>query len=410
MGSLAAPRTFALLVGFTAAMSFIAVALAGLVAGGSAMDALILGTVLLGTGLAGIAAAWFTEASSRPRRMGARVVLAIAVATGIVALDVGVASWLMFLSAHDLSLLLVLLAYALAVTAGPALIMGTGVGRRLAAIERAAESLGAGDLAARMPGETTPDELGRVAAAFNQMAARLEDADHRRREVENARRDLFVAVSHDLRTPLASIRAMIEALSDGVVSDDANRDRYLHSITQEVQHLSLLIDDVFELAKLDSGELRLQMERVRMEHLVQEAIDSMRPQAERAGVLLAFQPGSDGPAVLGDPARLTSVLYNLVQNAIRHTPADGTITLRTRPVHLGIQVAVCDTGEGISPADLPHVFERFYRGEPSRSRETGGSGLGLAIARGIVEAHGGRIWAESFSQGATVTFELPAAG
>ncbi len=396
---------------YTAAMAGIAVASTAAFVGGTREEAAILGGVLLATGLAGVAAATAADASSRSWRLGTRVTVVTGVAMVIVVLNVLVASWLMFLSGHDLSLLVILLLYALAVTAGPALLMGAGLGRRLGTIEEAAARFGAGDLSARMAGAGEQDELGRVEAAFNEMADRLEDSDRKRREVEDARRELFVAVSHDLRTPLASIRAMVEALSDGVVADDSTRARYLESISNQVRRLSLLIDDVFELAKLDSGELRLQMERVRLEQVVQETVDALRPQADQAGVRLTFEGPPQGPPILADPERLTRVLYNLVQNALRHTPADGAVTLTTSVAGPRVRVAVCDTGEGIDAEDLPHVFERFYRGERSRSRETGGSGLGLAIARGIVEAHGGRIWAESPPQsGAVVTFELPVPG
>ncbi|MCC7353461.1 MAG: hypothetical protein IT330_06855, partial [Anaerolineae bacterium] len=254
------------------------------------------------------------------------------------------------------------------------------------------------------------DELAALANAFNDMGAQLQAAATRQKEVETARRDLIAAVSHDLRTPLASIRAMAEALADGVVPDEATRQRYTVAIQREAQGLNLLIDDLFELARLDAGALKLQMERASLADLVSDTLESLSAQAAQKGVRLRGEVAPALMPVTMDAVKVQRVLVNLVQNAIRHTPADGSIAVTARPVSEGwVQIEIRDTGEGISPQDLSHVFDRFYRGDKSRSRETGGAGLGLAIAKGIVEAHGGRIWVESPSgQGAAFTFTLPA--
>jgi signal transduction histidine kinase len=241
--------------------------------------------------------------------------------------------------------------------------------------------------------------------------------------MEAARRDLVAAISHDLRTPLASLRVMTDALADGVVDDPATAARYLAAMRGQIGHLSGLIDDLFELARIDAGALALEMERSSIADLVSDTLEAMRPQAGAKGVHLAgsVDPGAD-PIELA-PQKIERVLYNLVGNAIRHTSAGGSVTIsvsaqsqiakpNTENSKLKTQnyllVEVADTGEGIAPEDLPRIFDNFYRGEKSRSRATGGSGLGLAIARGIVEAHGGQIWAESQpEQGTRVRFTLP---
>jgi signal transduction histidine kinase len=242
------------------------------------------------------------------------------------------------------------------------------------------------------------------------MAAGLERSEQSRLDLESARRDLFAAISHDLRTPLAAVRATVEALADGVVTDEPTRERYLTTAVKETNRLSLLIDDLFELAMIDSGELRLHIELLRLEDLVAEAVDAFRPQVEQKRIALAFERAQTSP-VRADPQRLGRVLANLLQNALRHTPPDGTIVLSTAQVDGAVQVVVQDSGDGIPLEDRENIFERFYRTEKSRSREFGGSGLGLSIARGIVQAHGGRIWVEGDAAGgARVAFTIPAAG
>ena len=377
--------------------------------GAGAEERLLLCVALIGTGAAGIGVAWLVQRWAP--RLALRGQLTIFGMTGLVLLiaNISVAAALMFLSAHDLSLLFVLSAYALTTTIGPAQIMGRGLSRRIEAIESAARNLAGGALGVRVP-VAGNDELAGLAREFNRMADALERSNERRDRVEASRRDLFAAISHDLRTPLATVRVMVEAMSDGVVDDEETRARYLRTASTEIQRLSSLIDDLFELTTIESGELHLRLETLRLEDVVSEAIDAFRPRMERAGIHLAFEPGRSTGLVLADPLRLNRVLYNLLQNALRHTPHDGTVLLRTELAATGVQVVVADTGEGIPSDDLPHVFERFYRGEKSRNRERGGSGLGLAIARGIVEAHGGAIWVESTAgRGARFAFSIPAA-
>jgi signal transduction histidine kinase len=231
------------------------------------------------------------------------------------------------------------------------------------------------------------------------MAQALEQAAEREREMEQARRDLIAAVSHDLRTPLASTRALIEALADGVAADQQTESRYLSSASRELEHLSRLVDDLFELARIDAGLLELTLEAASLHDLISDTISSFQPQAEQKGVRLAGEVVGDVDPVLANPPRLQRILHNLVSNALRHTPADGAVTLRATRAGEGVRVEVSDTGEGIAAEDLPRVFERSFRAERSRTRpeknDAPGAGLGLAIAHGLVEAHGGTMDVES---------------
>jgi signal transduction histidine kinase len=289
----------------------------------------------------------------------------------------------------------------------PALFAGSDLRRRLQAVERAATGI-ADDLTIRVPAEGQ-DEIARLASAFNSMAEALEEARARREALELARRELFASISHDLRTPLSSMRVMIEALSDGVVDDDQTRQRYLVTVGAEIEHMSVLIDDLFELARLDSGELQLRAERIVLDEVVQAAVEAATPGAKLSNVSLRFEPRTQHAEVEADAQRLLRVLGNLLQNAIRHTPADGSVVVTTEAMGEDVVVEVADTGDGIPVQDLAHVFERFYRADKSRRRATVGSGLGLTISRAIVEAHGGRIWVhDTTPQGTVVRFALPA--
>jgi two-component system sensor histidine kinase SaeS len=204
------------------------------------------------------------------------------------------------------------------------------------------------------------------------------------------------------------MRAIVEAITDGVVSDQEMVRHYCLTLKTEVEHFSDLIDDLFELSRLDSGTLELELRPSSAKEIITSATEGMRPQASTRvlDIRTGLRDGTD--TVLADPHKIQRVMYNLIQNAIRHTPADGTIIVEAVDRGQTVQIDVSDTGTGIAQDDVDRVFERFYRGEKSRSREYGGSGLGLAIAKGIVEAHGGRIWVESRpGMGSRFSFILP---
>jgi len=314
---------------------------------------------------------------------------------------------LMFISRHDLSILVALLIFSLAVALPLAFVTAESLANSITHLSQGASAMAAGDLSARVPVHGS-NEFARLAVTFNQMAERLETASRRQAEVEQARRSLVAAVSHDLRTPLASLRAAAEALSDGVVTEPTTVARYLSSIQAEAERLASLIDDLFELSQIDAGNLRLTIEPTHIADMITDTLESMGHQARRKGVQLSGRAQPDLPTVLADPHKIQRVILNLVQNAIRHTPADGSIALEARELEEAVAVSVTDTCGGIKPRDIDRLFEPFYRGDPARHRDGGGAGLGLSIAKGIVEAHGGRIWVENApTKGCRFFFTLP---
>jgi signal transduction histidine kinase len=243
-----------------------------------------------------------------------------------------------------------------------------------------------------------------AAALAAGLAVRQSMEERMRRQVEDARRGLVAAASHDLRTPLASLRLLVEAIDDGVAGED--RDRYLGEIRTHVAVLSDLIDDLFELSRIEAGDISWTMRQVELGDLIGDTVAAFRTSAEERGVHLAAELPTEKVVAEADAEKVQRVLFNLIQNAIRHTPADGSVTVRAKGGPGGVEVEVADSGEGIPAGEGERVFEAFYRGERSRNEE--GAGLGLAISRAIVEAHGGRIWLEDGHPGTRVRFTLPA--
>lgn len=235
------------------------------------------------------------------------------------------------------------------------------------------------------------------------LAARLAMEERAGREVEAARRQLVAAASHDLRTPLASLRLLVEAIDDEVATGET-RDRYLREIRTHVGVLSDLIDDLFELSRIEAGDISWTMRQVELGELIDDTVAAMRAPAAERGVRISAELPTGGLVAQANAEKVQRVLFNLIQNAIRHTPADGSVTVRARPAGKGVEVEVDDSGEGISAAEGERVFEAFYRGDASRGEE--GAGLGLAISKAIVEAHGGRIWLEQGKPGTRVRFTL----
>jgi signal transduction histidine kinase len=397
-----------------AAILLVAVVLALLgadrVLGAPRRDLELLGLFLSASGVISliVGAMVIRWAGGRVNSVRWRVALAYGVGLVVALVNVVSTSAMMFLSPHDLGLLLLLLAFAGVISLAFAWVVAGALTAQIQELSAAATRLASGDLTTRV-GQYGADEIGQLAAAFDNMAERLEQAFARERALETSRRELITAVSHDLRTPLATTRAMVEALADQVVTDPADVQRYLKLILQETQHLSRLIDDLFELSQIDSGALRLDRVPLDLVELVSETLAAYQVAAAERDIRLE-ECGADSAQVLADPERLQRVLRNLFDNALRHTPAGGLVRVCTLVDDGAVQISVDDTGPGIPPAELERIFERFYRAEPSRLRESGGAGLGLAIARGLVQAHGGRIWAEpSALGGASVRISLPAA-
>jgi signal transduction histidine kinase len=343
-------------------------------------------------------------------RLVTRIMGAHVVAILVVLINVAVTAAAMMISTHDLSLLGLLLGYSVAIAAIYSALVSASIGDSLKELVAAARRMAAGDLSTRVP-RSNEREMAELADAFNAMASKLETAFARQRELEEARQGLIAAVSHDLRTPLASLRVMVEAIADGVADDPATVRRYIAAMERETVSLGKLIDDLFEIARLDAGQVTLRLEPSPIATLVLETLEAMNAQAARQGVALRSNVDWGVPPVMIDPDRIQRVLYNLIQNAIRHTPADGSVVVQVLDRGPDVQVNVCDTGEGIAEGDLPHVFDRFYRGDKARSRDGGGgAGLGLTIARRLVETHGGRIWVAQPPEGGSVfSFTLPKA-
>jgi signal transduction histidine kinase len=280
--------------------------------------------------------------------------------------------------------------------------------KRAAVIALAA--FGAGAAAVTVPHRMGAAQMVLVALAVlggalaTALAVRLAMEERSRREIEGARRQLIAAASHDLRTPLASLRLLVESIDDGMVSGDT-RDRYLAEIRTHVGVLSDLVDDLFELSRIEAGDISWTMRQVELGGLIGDTVAAMRAPAQERGVRVDTDLPVQPVTAHANPEKVQRVLFNLIQNAIRHTPPDGSVTVRARPNGGAIEVEVDDEGEGISSTDGERVFDAFFRGDEARGE--GGAGLGLAIAKAIVETHGGRIWLAPSDRGTRVRFSLP---
>jgi len=281
-----------------------------------------------------------------------------------------------------------------------ALVLGSLLFRQitspLRALSLSAQAIADGDFGRRID-IRSEDEIGRVARSFNQMAESLAQADAQRR-------NMIADIAHELRTPLTVVQGNLEALMDGVYDLTPENVAAIHK--QSVV-LSRLVADLRDLALAEAGQLRLDMKSIALEDLIVQASEGLDVQASEKNIQLKIETAENLPNVEADEQRIIQVLFNLISNALRHTPVGGTITISAELRDGRVLVSVRDTGKGISPEDLPHVFERFYRADRSRARSTGGSGLGLTISKQIVELHGGKIWAQSWlGVGSTFTFSL----
>jgi len=347
----------------------------------------------LGTAAAGIAAALVLRLlpSVRLQLAGLALLAVVLPLVGVLA-----SGWVMFHMRDDAKILAVSSAAALSAVVG-ALLLARWILKPLDHLRAASARLAAGDLAARAPREGAR-ELAQMGGSFNAMAESIE-------RLFDARRELVAWASHDLRTPLASMRAMLEAAEDGL----AEPAEYLPALNHQVGTLSMLVEDLFELARIDAGVLQLELHDAELDPVIESCMRAVEADARAKGVRLRTQRDAPLPAVRCAPEKVERVLSNLLTNALRHTPTDGVIAVVARRQPGNVTVAVEDTGEGVTGEVPERMFERFWRGESSRSSP--GSGLGLAIARGLVEAQGGRIWAENRPEGgARVSFTLPATG
>jgi signal transduction histidine kinase len=350
--------------------------------------------VSLGTLVAGIALAFALRRLPTVRSQLAGLAL-LAVGLPLAAVILG---GLVMFQMHDDVKILAVAAASASTALAAALLVGAQIARRIRGLETAADELSSGELKARAP-TTAPRELAHVGEAFNAMASNIE-------ALFDARRQLVAWASHDLRTPVASIQAMLEAVEDGLASID----EYLPALRQQTQTLASLIDDLFELARIDAGALTLELQEAQLPLLVTHCVQGLEAEARARQVRLESQLDEALPDVRCAPEHVQRVLLNLVTNALRHTPSDGAVVVKAQQRAHELEISVEDTGIGLSREAQQRMFERFWRGDSSRTRASGGAGLGLAISRGFVEAQGGRIWAENRpGGGARFAFTLPIA-
>jgi signal transduction histidine kinase len=396
-------RTFGLVVvvAFVGALGTLTVGLA-MGMGGHELThiALALVPVAIVTVVAGLLAARLLSRSSLRQRFVAVALVAAAVAMA----NVAVLSMWMFVSDHDATLVSVLLFYAVGTGVAAALAVARDSSGALDRLRTTADRLADGDLDARAGRLDAGPEIDAVGLALDQMAARLQVALVNERAAERTRRNLVTTVSHDLRTPLASLLAMVEALDEGMVVAPTEVRRYATEMRRSTTQLVTLVDDLFELSQLDAGAIASETRRARLVDVVTNAVDAVGAEAARKHLSVAADLGGADDTLCSP--RLTRVLQNLLSNAVRHTPADGSVRVTAEQTDGRLALVVEDTGEGIRPDDLPRVFEPFFRAD--RARSGPGSGLGLALAKRIVEALDGSIRAESsIEAGSRFAVDLP---
>ncbi len=407
--------------------------LAALATGMPWADALTLSGISIGTGCAVGAAGWCALLGARRRSVGFQAVVVALAVVAAVGAGVLVAASQMFINGEDLTALLVILPAAGTVGIVAALVLGHHVGtasRSLAGLLRRLDDDGTtgewGGTDHRTDRGTDrrtdrridrgsnrgsgPRGSGELAALARELAAtqaRLAESRAKAQAVEASRRELVAWVSHDLRTPLSGIRAMIEALEDGVVDDADTVRRYHRTIRLETERLATLVDELFELSRIGAHALRLSPEPASLTDLVSDALAGARPAAEAKGVGLDGRVVGSGPSVELSTPEFGRALRNLIDNAIRHSPPGGQVTIDAGYEERSATLTVLDSCGGISADELERVFEVAYRGDAARGREGGGAGLGLTIARGLIEAQGGEIVVDNRGRGCAFTVRMP---
>lgn len=375
------------------------VALLGL-AGGGALSAAVVGALVLRS---------MRSTSLRAQAVAVALVAVLGTFVGVI-----LAAGAMFVSSHDLGALLVVLVASATVAVVMAVRFGSRIGTASRDLEELTRRLGDGDLI--LVGDVpVAEELRRVADELHHASERLDEARTRERSMERARRELIAWVSHDLRTPLAGIRAMVEAIEDGVVDDPADVRRYHHTIRAETDRLARLVDDLFELSRIEAGAIDVRLEQVRLGDVVSEAVAGAAPLASERSIVLRGREGDPDPTVEVAPPELVRVVRNLLDNAVRHTPAGGVVEVCVDVVSLGesdrVRLSVQDGCGGIPEDDLPRVFDLAFRGDSARTGAADrGGGLGLAIARGLIDAQRGSISVANDGPGCRFTVELPVPG
>lgn len=389
-----------------ASVGLVAAVIVAGVAGIGARDTATL--VVLAGGAATGAAVGTIALLGRVRQRHLRVQLVVVALVGVAATaaGVGVAARAMFLSAHDLAVLGVVLVLSASVGVSAAWILGWRMGDSLDALGERIDAL-AGDHIPSPPAGLATAEVQRLSEVLASTHQQLVDARQRASRLESSRRELVAWVSHDLRSPIGAVRAMTEALEDGVVCEPADVAAYHRAIGQEAQRLTRLVDDLFELSRIEAGAPANDVPFVPLHELVADVMDAAVVRADARGITLHADVDGLGPELVV-AADVRRALDNVVDNAIRHTPSGGSVTATARTDGTGLEVVVWDQCGGIPASDLDRVFDVAFRGDDSRSRDTGGGGLGLAIARGLVEARAGGISVRNRAPGCEFTVRLPA--
>jgi signal transduction histidine kinase len=337
--------------------------------------------------------------------LGSQLVVASLTSVAAISLGAIVAARSMFLSEHDLHTLFVIVAASATIGVVFAATVGSRIAEASRKIRTATQTIEDGPIKVQL-GSSAPKDFREIADELEEMSLHLHEARDKELALDASRRELVAWVSHDLRTPLSGIRAMAEALEDGVVSDDETIARYHRTMREEVDRLALLVDDLFELSRINAGALNLTFEDVHLDDLVSGALAAAAGMARSRGVKVEGHTTTPDTSVRLSPPEMTRVLRNLLENAIRHTPSDGCVWVEAGTQEEVAYVRVADSCGGIPEADIERVFDLAFRGQSQRPRD-GGGGLGLAIARGIVEAHEGEISVENQDSGCLFTVRLP---
>jgi signal transduction histidine kinase len=391
----------------TLAVAFVACEIVMLAVGGWAA-VLKTAEIVLPVGALTVLIAAAGDAGKLPlRTMRDRLHLSVGLVVGQLLLVLALAAALMFVSSDDAWTAAGVLVFAAVIGLSAGTLLLRPVSTDVDALRDALSEVERGDRTVRVHA-TSSGELADVAAAANRMIATLAAEEQARDRADAARRRVVAAVSHDLRTPLSSLRLVAEALEDGLLDEETTR-RYLQTMGANVQALGTLIDDLFELSHLDAQGPEWTTCAVPLARLADEVVTMLRAHAERQRILLSTDIASDLAPARANPDKLGRVLLNLLQNAIHNTPPDGSVVISAQQLDDALQIEVADTGGGVPASDRPHIFEPFYRGELQRARTETGSGLGLAISRAIVEAHGGRIWLADGNGGARIRLTVPVA-
>jgi signal transduction histidine kinase len=375
----------------------------------NAPDAFELTAIAAGVTVVGLAIGAGALRALRGRSIGAQIAALTCSTILSVLAGAYVASREMFIADHDLTVLVVVLLAAGTVGIVIALLLGRRIGTASRALVETARRIGDGDDEGTSATKYVANELTRLADELATTQSRLAEARSHEQALERSRRELVAWVSHDLRTPLAGMRAIVEALEDRIVSDPEEVARYLRTLHEEVGRLSALVDDLFELSRTQAGALRLHFERVSLADVVSDALAGSAPIAAAKGVTLEGRMVGPPPELEISTPEVLRVLRNLLENAIRHTPSDGSVT-----VEAGVDdgtgdwayITVADTGGGVADDDLARIFDVGYRHDGARTPGAG-AGLGLAIAKGFVEAHRGELGVHNCKGGAAFTVRLP---